>query len=167
MFNHDTCIWSKLTDLDISHIDTVNNKLLISIGQTCPALQSINISNITNVNDVSLKNLGKKRPGIQRWILNNCKNVSNLGIKYIVDICKDHLRSLEVGGKESRVDDGGILYLSKHAHKLEELNCSENKLVTDISMADITSNSRLQQIYFSRNNSIDGSLCNYLSKLKK
>jgi len=167
MFKNKSCSWIKLSHLNISKTDVVDNELLMSIGQSCPCLQYIDVSFNANIDDVGLKNLAKKRPGVKSWVLNNCTNVSNLGVKFIVDICKNHLKALELGGTESKIDDGGILYVSKHAHSLELINCSGNTRVTDISLADITKDSKLQQIFFSRNVSIDGSLCNYICSLQK
>ena len=160
------CIWKKLKYVDISKNPSINNIILTAIGQNCPNIESINLSFIASIDDTGLRDLSTMRPTILHWKLRSCNRVSNVGIKYIVNNCVG-LKSLDVGGEQSVVDDGGILYALNHAKSLEKLNCSNNRKITDVCLSDLEVEHKLEHFNFSRCKLVIGSLSSYLSNLKR
>ena len=153
--------------VDISKNENINNIILAAIGQNCPYIESINLSFIANIDDTGVRDLSTMRPTILHWKLRNCNRVSNVGIKYIVNNCVG-LKSLDVGGEQSIIEDGGILYaLKSMLNSLEKLICSNNRIITDVCLSDLEGGNKLEHMNFSRCKCIIGSVCNYISSLKR
>uniref|UniRef100_A0A915LLS7 Uncharacterized protein n=1 Tax=Meloidogyne javanica TaxID=6303 RepID=A0A915LLS7_MELJA len=168
---------TKLTHLDLSHATYENSEILLRIFERCRNLEALSLESCSILNDAICNEIGKNldlrfldlvyvnglsETGIYH-ILSNCRsleevnfgwaNVGNGAITLICKLAPPSMISLNLSGFRSNeeLNDGNVKLLCLSCPRLEELDLSDNELITERALEAISSGLRnLKRLTLSR-----------------
>ncbi|CAK5084019.1 unnamed protein product [Meloidogyne enterolobii] len=168
---------TKLTHLDLSHATYENSEILLRIFERCRNLEALSLESCHILNDAICNEIGKNldlrfldlvyvnglsENGIYN-ILSNCRSLeevnfgwANVGNGAITTICKlasPSMIRLNLSGFRSNeeLNDGNVKLLCLSCPRLEELDLSDNELITERALEAISSGLRnLKRLTLSR-----------------
>ncbi|CAK5029788.1 unnamed protein product [Meloidogyne enterolobii] len=168
---------TKLTHLDLSHATYENSEILLRIFERCRNLEALSLESCSILNDAICNEIGKNldlrfldlvyvnslsETGIYN-ILSNCRsleevnfgwaNVGNGAITLICKLAPPSMIRLNLSGFRSNeeLNDGNVKLLCLSCPRLEELDLSDNELITERALEAISSGLRnLKRLTLSR-----------------
>uniref|UniRef100_A0A915LHN0 F-box domain-containing protein n=1 Tax=Meloidogyne javanica TaxID=6303 RepID=A0A915LHN0_MELJA len=152
---------TKLTHLDLSHATYENSEILLRIFERCRNLEALSLESCSILNDAICNEIGKNLDlrFLDLVYVNSLKvnfgwaNVGNGAITLICKLAPPSMIRLNLSGFRSNeeLNDGNVKLLCLSCPRLEELDLSDNELITERALEAISSGLRnLKRLTLSR-----------------
>ncbi|GMK54196.1 hypothetical protein CspeluHIS016_0107820 [Cutaneotrichosporon spelunceum] len=130
----------ELISIDLSGMDTVDDKVVMKIANSCPLLQGLNLSKCKRIGDEGIIVVAQQLSSLRRIKLNGCHRLTDRATVALSRQCP-HLLELDLAGVPQLTNDSTIsIFLNAKA--LRELRLNDNKTVSVGAIPDLEALSR-------------------------